>query len=183
MRIGRRLQRLIAAMLDEFLRRLFEGGNRLHQPVRSMVHAAGDRLEGLRFRIAPFRLGLAGLLGGWSERLLQRRTGIFRSRLGDHLFMIRSAIFEERLLCLDGVFCSSGLIGFGGSPTLSAEAESAWKQAGGITVTLPAQGEFSHLKNWCAVVRPDRIVLHDGHAADASQLIQQALLQLRGAST
>ncbi|NGY03314.1 bifunctional 3-(3-hydroxy-phenyl)propionate/3-hydroxycinnamic acid hydroxylase [Solimonas terrae] len=71
------------------------------------------------------------------------------------------------------------LMSFGSECRLDSEVDALWSQAHGTIVSIPAQAEFSHLDGWCAVIRPDRIVLHDGPAADASELARQSLNLMR----
>ena len=90
------------------------------------------------------------------------------------------------------------LVGFGlpADPQLSAETSSAWKRNGGTTVQFCQRGERVHrgpdgyedLDNrlvpggapygWCAVLRPDRTVLHDGPIADADRIVRESLAVL-----
>jgi len=90
------------------------------------------------------------------------------------------------------------LVGFGNDIGLQLrdETRKLWIGRGGRVVTLRfANGPSSDLENacevldsesippgvrkdWCVVVRPDRTILHDGRAADANQVVREALALL-----
>jgi 3-(3-hydroxy-phenyl)propionate hydroxylase len=87
------------------------------------------------------------------------------------------------------------LIGFGIDIVLEPETLAAFGAAGGRVVRLCHRGQALHLSahdavwedidgsflprmvpcGWAAVVRPDRVVLHDGPAADACRLVHESL--------
>lgn len=86
------------------------------------------------------------------------------------------------------------LVGFGSDAAASLAATTArsFEEAGGTTVTFLPRGSgvagdatFEDLGDvlvpgaaaigWCAVVRPDRTVVHDGPARDADRIVREAL--------
>ena len=76
------------------------------------------------------------------------------------------------------------LIGLGrdAAAHLSPAMHEAWTRHGGTIVHLAADADVDGCllpKNagdgWCAVVRPDRVVLHDGPLADADRLVRESL--------
>ena len=87
------------------------------------------------------------------------------------------------------------LIGFGTDIVLEPETLAAFSATGGRVVRICHRGQALHLSahdavwedidgsflsrmvpcGWAAVVRPDRIVLHDGPAADACRLVRESL--------
>jgi len=91
------------------------------------------------------------------------------------------------------------LIGFGTDPraTMSSEMATLFAAAGGSIVQITHRGQRLHLSphgwwedlegvflpdavpfGWVAVVRPDRVVMHDGPAMDIDQLISECLVLL-----
>jgi 3-(3-hydroxy-phenyl)propionate hydroxylase len=90
------------------------------------------------------------------------------------------------------------LVGFGRDPqeVLSPEMRGRWSAHGGDMLQFCVRGEtvhrsaraFEDLDNrlvpggapygWCAVVRPDRTILHDGPIADAERLVRESLALL-----
>ncbi len=92
------------------------------------------------------------------------------------------------------------MVGFGVDPSasLSPEAVQAWHRAGGRFVQINPRGQHiagtSTLKawedltgglmptvvpvGWVAIVRPDKVVMHDGPASQASVLLMQAMALL-----
>ena len=90
------------------------------------------------------------------------------------------------------------LVGFGVSPDadLSVETRASWSRHGGSTVQVCQRGEsvhrgpqaFEDVDNqlvpgsapygWCAVVRPDRTVLHDGPIAHVDRIVRESLALL-----
>jgi 3-(3-hydroxy-phenyl)propionate hydroxylase len=90
------------------------------------------------------------------------------------------------------------LVGFGEDPAacLPADVQRRWTEVGATTVTIaPEDGgeqrpssayvvledaRVSRLvrQRWCAVVRPDRTVLHDGPAAEAARIASDVLALL-----
>jgi 3-(3-hydroxy-phenyl)propionate hydroxylase len=90
------------------------------------------------------------------------------------------------------------LVGFGlpAEGHLSAGTAAAWLRKGGSTVQFCQRGErlhrgtnaFEDLDNqlvpggapygWCAVLRPDRTVLHDGPVFDADRIVRESLALL-----
>lgn len=95
------------------------------------------------------------------------------------------------------------LIGFGTDVAVDAETAAAFHAAGGRVVQVCHRGQSLHRADhgavwedldsrflptavpfgWAAVVRPDRIVLHDGPAADARRLVRESLKALGNALT
>jgi len=91
------------------------------------------------------------------------------------------------------------LVGFGLDPSalLDAGQRQAWQAVGGRYVQIchrsqvlhKAEGAAEDLQGallpgaapfgWVAVVRPDRVVLHDGPAAEASRIVSESLALLR----
>jgi 3-(3-hydroxy-phenyl)propionate hydroxylase len=104
----------------------------------------------------------------------------------------------EAVLSDDALGSRLALVGFGRDPdeTLSPEARAQWAAHGGGVVQFCQRGEavhrsaraFEDLDNrivpggapygWCAVVRPDRTILHDGPIADANRLVRESLALL-----
>jgi 3-(3-hydroxy-phenyl)propionate hydroxylase len=88
------------------------------------------------------------------------------------------------------------VVGFGDDPLayMSADTRRQWVTLGGGTVTLASPASTgaggAHLviqggiepdvlqRRWCAVVRPDRTVLHDGPAAEADRIVREAMALL-----
>lgn len=93
------------------------------------------------------------------------------------------------------------LVGFGrdAASSLSPETRDRWTRRGGRTVQFcqrgeavhRAEGAFEDLDNrlvpggapygWCAVIRPDRTILHDGPVAEADRLVTESLALLGAA--
>lgn len=84
------------------------------------------------------------------------------------------------------------LVGFGAEAALSEETARRFREAGGTSVTFVARGgravsasAFEDVGDmlvpraapmgWCAVVRPDRTVVHDGAAKDADAIVRTSL--------
>lgn len=79
------------------------------------------------------------------------------------------------------------LLGLGADPAahLSAEMREAWARHGGTVTQLRADDDLdgslvpkTGARDWCAVVRPDRVVLHDGPVTDADRLVRESLALL-----
>lgn len=91
------------------------------------------------------------------------------------------------------------LIGFGrdAAAMLDAATSAAFAAAGGKVVQIAHRGQTLHLANevcwedlegvflpgiapfgWAAVIRPDRIILHDGPVTDADRLVRESLALL-----
>lgn len=80
---------------------------------------------------------------------------------------------------------SPSVIGFGVDPAsiLDDATRSAWVSLGGAFATFPLAALPADLpRDWCAVIRPDRTVMHDGAARDACVMVRQALALLGGSS-
>lgn len=98
---------------------------------------------------------------------------------------------------LDG---SLTLVGFGVHPgsVLGEEQTHSWEKAGGRLVQICHRSQLLHRQagavediggvlvpgaapvGWLAVVRPDRVVLHDGPAADAGRIVAESLALMQG---
>ncbi|MGF6934544.1 3-(3-hydroxy-phenyl)propionate hydroxylase [Paraburkholderia sp. UCT70] len=119
--------------------------------------------------------------------------------------LVRGAVIGQgRVRGLDGkarpsdeVFGQGlALIGFGtdARASLDSSEAAAFARAGGSTVQIAHRGERPHLARhdswedldgvflprlvpvgWAAVVRPDKTVVHDGPATDASRLVRESL--------
>lgn len=107
------------------------------------------------------------------------------------------------LLSDDAIGTQIALVGFGLDPVknLSPEAQSRWKAAGGRIIHFCQNGQpllrgdhsFEDLHNtlipgrdrygWCAIVRPDRIVLNDGPVSEADRLISEAIALISAPNT
>ncbi len=93
------------------------------------------------------------------------------------------------------------MVGFGVDPSLSLSAEEvlAWAAAGGSFVQINPRGHMAYPSavrtwedltgglmptlvpvGWVAIVRPDKVVMHDGPARDAPMLIKQVRALLLG---
>jgi 3-(3-hydroxy-phenyl)propionate hydroxylase len=94
------------------------------------------------------------------------------------------------------------MVGFGVDPCASlsiAEAQ-AWRQAGGHFVQIDPRGHMARASTlspwedltgglmpmavpvgWLAIVRPDKVVLHDGPVSEAAAMLRQANVLLQGA--
>ena len=75
------------------------------------------------------------------------------------------------------------LVGLGADPSthLGAATQQRWAERGGtIAHGLVDQAFAPDLlrRGWCAVVRPDRTILHDGPAADAERIVSEAIALL-----
>lgn len=72
------------------------------------------------------------------------------------------------------------LVGFGVDPSTSLddEARSAWDRIGGSTLNLAGFNGAGLVSGWCAVIRPDRTILHDGPASQAGRIVREALALL-----
>lgn len=82
------------------------------------------------------------------------------------------------------------LVGLDAEPRLTPTSEAAWRAAGGAVCSLwraPAGDALLQTRGlprevpraWCAVVRPDRTVLHDGPACEADRLVRESLALLQ----
>ncbi len=103
--------------------------------------------------------------------------------------------------CLSDDVLGSGLtlIGFGrdAGAALDARTASAFAAAGGTVIQIAHRGQRRHLAanggwedlegvflprvaplGWAAVVRPDRVVIHDGPADDATRLVAESMALL-----
>lgn len=100
----------------------------------------------------------------------------------------------------DALGSALNLVGFGRDPSdhLSKDTAARWAARGGSVLQFRQRGESVHrganayedLDNsltpggapygWCAVVRPDRTVLHDGPIEDAERLVHESLALLSG---
>lgn len=86
------------------------------------------------------------------------------------------------------------LVGLGADAQarLGAATRRRWEELGGRALTLVAkdeavkrpdtfaivEGEIAWREGWCAVVRPDRTILHDGPAADAERVLTETIFLL-----
>ncbi|MDP3856492.1 MAG: bifunctional 3-(3-hydroxy-phenyl)propionate/3-hydroxycinnamic acid hydroxylase [Stagnimonas sp.] len=104
------------------------------------------------------------------------------------------------MLSDDALGSALSLVGFGRHPGdyLSADTAAQWAARGGETLQFCQRGEsvhrgpnsFEDLDNrltpggapygWCAVIRPDRTVLHDGPVEEANRLVRESLALLVG---
>lgn len=82
------------------------------------------------------------------------------------------------------------LLGLGQDPAahLSAATREAWARHGGSVVHLGVDNDLdgclvakTGARGWCVVVRPDRVVLHDGPVADADRLVRESLALIESA--
>ena len=118
--------------------------------------------------------------------------------------LVRGAVIAQgRVRGSDGTTCLSDdllgqglvLLGFGTDArgSLDRAAAAAFARAGGSLVQIAHRGQRRHLSRhdcwedlddaffswvpvgWAAVVRPDRTVIHDGPATDASRLVRESL--------
>jgi 3-(3-hydroxy-phenyl)propionate hydroxylase len=134
------------------------------------------------------------------------RTGLFRARPGDRLRP--GSAFGQGLVAHGGQVRPSDevlgdglcLVGFGVDPAraLSQQSRAEWQAAGGRSVQLTHRGQQLNLGSqaercedlggrflgasqslgWAAVVRPDRMVLCEGPAADSGRLVEESLALL-----
>jgi 3-(3-hydroxy-phenyl)propionate hydroxylase len=77
------------------------------------------------------------------------------------------------------------LVGVGVDPERSLTETTArrWAVAGGHTLQLPASALRAWCPaGWCAVVRPDRTVMHDGPVAKVEPMVSEALEMLSRAA-
>jgi 3-(3-hydroxy-phenyl)propionate hydroxylase len=74
------------------------------------------------------------------------------------------------------------LVGFGFDPgeRLNPRLRAAWAKAGGATAMLPASDPALPKlpPDWCAVFRPDRVLLHDGPARHSEFIVHESLMLL-----
>ena len=95
------------------------------------------------------------------------------------------------------------LLGFGQHPAdlLGEEQRRAWAAAGGRLLQVCHRSQVMHRRDdafedlagtllpgaapfgWLAVLRPDRVVLHDGPASEAARLVAESLALLQGPSS
>lgn len=137
------------------------------------------------------------------------RRGLFkrgRGRLTHGACMPQAIVRDGQgryLLSDDALGPQMALVGFGLDPgrMLGPELRQTWEQSGGRLVQFCLQGETLHRGQhcyedltgalvpgaapygWCAVVRPDRTVLHDGPVAEADRLVREALTLLTQSGT
>lgn len=167
------------------------------RPMAILIHGAMALLR----RIPPLRtfldeLGVkpknefdAGLFVKGRARL--RRGGLLPQGL------VRSS-GGEVLLSDDALGSELSLVGFGlpAERQLTAETLELWTHRGGRIVQFCQRGEAVHRGNhvfedldnrlvpggapygWCAVVRPDRTILHDGPVGDADRIVRESLALL-----
>lgn len=104
----------------------------------------------------------------------------------------------RHLLSDDALGPQMALVGFGLDPArhLDPDLRAVWEQHGGGIVQFCLRGETLHRGErcyedlggalvpgtapygWCAVVRPDRTILHDGPVAETDRLVREALALL-----
>jgi 3-(3-hydroxy-phenyl)propionate hydroxylase len=93
----------------------------------------------------------------------------------------RGGMFPQRERSDDALGPAVALVGLGADAAsrLDQPLRARWAAAGGGVARL-APGGFAR-PGWCAVVRPDRTVLHDGPAADAPRIVRESLAILGAA--
>ncbi|AXQ27729.1 bifunctional 3-(3-hydroxy-phenyl)propionate/3-hydroxycinnamic acid hydroxylase [Solimonas sp. K1W22B-7] len=153
---------------------------RLLPPLRRFLDDLGIKPKN-RFAKGLFARGHRQL-----ERGGQLPQGLVRNSRGD-------VVLSDTLL--DG---GPTLVGFGLHPrsTLNSAQRQAWEAAGGRFVQICHRSQVLHKGEgaaedlqgallpgaapfgWVAVVRPDRVVLHDGPAAEASRIVHESLVLL-----
>ncbi|HCT39777.1 MAG TPA: 3-(3-hydroxyphenyl)propionate hydroxylase [Moraxellaceae bacterium] len=119
--------------------------------------------------------------GGWLPQDLVRQDGRIRLSddvLGDHLTLVGFGVDPRPLLdevtrarweACDGRFLQIGLRGQGPGPATSfAEDMSSDQLVPGVP------------RGWVAAVRPDRVVMHDGPAGEALDMVRDCLQVLAG---
>lgn len=104
----------------------------------------------------------------------------------------------RHLLSDDALGPQLALVGFGldPAPRLSPDLRATWEQHGGRIVQFCLRGETLHRSEhcyedlagalvpgtapygWCAVVRPDRTILHDGPIGDVDRVVREAVALL-----
>ncbi|HEX7476837.1 MAG TPA: bifunctional 3-(3-hydroxy-phenyl)propionate/3-hydroxycinnamic acid hydroxylase [Polyangiales bacterium] len=102
----------------------------------------------------------------------------------------------------DALGPSIALVGFGADAAahLRTATRQRWAELGGTTVSLVAADHHEQRaggacvvlddpfaprlmrRGWCAVVRPDRTILHDGPAVDAERIASEAIALIEGAA-
>lgn len=71
------------------------------------------------------------------------------------------------------------LVGYDVAPQLGDQAAAAWRRCGGVILALPrAAAPPGMPPPWCAVLRPDLVVMHDGPAAEADRLVLESVALL-----
>lgn len=132
------------------------------------------------------------------------RRGLFvrgRGRLVRGGCLTQAFVRDSRnrhLLSDDALGPKLTLVGFGLDPLhhLAAELRQSWERHGGHTVQFCVRGETLHRGEtsyedvsgalvpgtapygWCAVVRPDRTILHDGPIGDVDRVVREAIALL-----
>ncbi|WP_428309183.1 bifunctional 3-(3-hydroxy-phenyl)propionate/3-hydroxycinnamic acid hydroxylase [Hydrocarboniphaga sp.] len=180
--------------LAKLMGRLVMPGSR---PMAILIHGAMAllrRIPSLRtfldeLGVKPKNEFNAGLFVKGHVRL--RRGGLLPQGL------VRSAS-GEILLSDDALGSELSLVGFGlpAEPQLTAATLELWTRRGGRTVQFCLRGESVHRGNhvfedmdnrlvpggapygWCAVVRPDRTILHDGPVDNADRIVRESLALL-----
>ena len=109
---------------------------------------------------------------------------------------LRSPYTAEVMLSDDALGTGLVMVGFGVDPSagLSADLAEAWSACGGGFVQINPRGKAAQPSalplwedlggslmptavpvGWVAIVRPDKVVVHDGHCTEAPRLIRQVL--------
>jgi 3-(3-hydroxy-phenyl)propionate hydroxylase len=137
-------------------------------PARRMIDGLGIKPANA-FPAGLFVAGGArGRRGAWLAQTLVR-TNDGETRLSD-----------------DVLGPSLALVGLGVDPTtcLSDRSRRAWSLAGGRTVSFDAPLLSGVAPgSWCAVVRPDRTILHDGPVQQADRIVRESLSVLGSPAT
>ena len=167
------------------------------QPMAILIHGAMALLR----RIPPLRTFLDELgvkpKNQFDEGLFVK--GHARLRRGGLLpqGLVRSANGEVALSD-DAFGADLSLVGFGlpAETQLKAETLELWTRRGGRVVQICQRGETVHRSGrafedmdnhlvpggapygWCAVVRPDRTILHDGPIGEADRIVHESLALL-----
>lgn len=158
---------------------------RMLPPLRRFIDDLGIKPKN-RFRRGLFLRGRGRL----------RRGGVLPQgwvRRGDGSIVLSDAMLGQGLT----------LVGFGLDPSaqLDAGSAAAWAAAGGSCAQLGHRSQRLHRGanfhedlqgtllpgaapfGWLAIVRPDRVVLHDGPMSDAPRLVREALALFQGTAT
>ena len=181
--------------LAQLMGRLVMPGNRLTAFVTHGSMKLLSRIPRLRRLFEHLEIKPANRFKKGCFAARQRRARFFRGGQLPQVW-VRGAAGGELKLSDDALGPGFALVGFGVDPTssLRPEEKQAWQAAGGCFVRIDARGPSASTpgvdtwedlagalvphqapSGWVAVVRPDKVVMHDGPVASAGDLVRQSL--------